>query len=436
MSTDILNFKQPKTHIPTVKKSWWSSLAKKMVMNALQSMRQGALVLTLPNGETLHLGDAHSPLKADIQIKCDQFFDRILLHGHIGFAESYIAGDWETSSIASVVSWAILNVDNSPVLEGSKNQSWSLNLLGTVNRCFHWLRENNLTNSQANIRAHYDLGNDFFALFLDSTKTYSSAKFEHSHQTLEEAQLAKYESLCQKVKLRHTDHVLEIGTGWGGFSLYAARHFGCQVTTITISKAQFEYVTQRIQEEGLADKITVQLCDYREMSGQFDKIVSIEMLEAVGDQYFETYFKQCANVLKPNGLLGIQYITCPDSRYTLLKSSVDFIQKHVFPGSLIPSVGRVNQAINRTGDLSLHSLDDLGDSYAKTLKLWHQAFNEHLELVRRMGFDEAFIRKWNYYLEYCRAAFEMRNLSVVQAVYTRPNNLLLSASWQERSAIS
>jgi cyclopropane-fatty-acyl-phospholipid synthase len=252
--------------------------------------------------------------------------------------------------------------------------------------------------------------------------TYSCAYFQEPGQSLAVAQIAKYDRLCRQLRLKPGEHVLEIGSGWGGFSCHAVKNYGCRVTTITISEEQFKYAQQLFQREGLADRIEIKLMDYRLLEGQFDKIASIEMLEAVGDAYLETYFAKCAELLKPDGLLGVQMITCPDARYDALRKNVDWIQKHIFPGSLLLSLNRVNGAVSRTGGMMLHDLKDLGLHYAETLKRWRVTFNQNLEPVRKLGFDERFIRKWNYYLCYCEAAFAMRNISVVQAVYTRPNN--------------
>ncbi len=403
----------------------WSA---KTVIKLLSSMRKGQLTLYFEDGSVYPIGqEPDSPFQAAIQVTDDRCFSRIIQYGHIGFAEAFLDGEWETPDLEAVIAWFILNIEDSTVLEGSKNKVFWVNLLGKLNRVYHLLRANNVDNSKKNIHEHYDLGNEFFQIFLDPTMTYSSARFTHPEQSLEQAQISKYDALCQKLQLKPHDRVLEIGTGWGGFAMHAARNYGCTIDTTTISEEQFKLATARIAQAGLSDQITVHLQDYRKLSGQYDKIVSIEMLEAVGDAYMDTYFAQCSRLLKPHGLLSIQYITCPDSRYELLKNNVDFIQKHIFPGSLLPSVGRVNQAINRTGNLFLHDLEDLGNSYAKTLQLWYDAFNANLSEVRRQGFDERFIRKWNYYLMYCKAAFRMRNISVVQAIYTNPNNLSL---WQ------
>jgi cyclopropane-fatty-acyl-phospholipid synthase len=280
--------------------------------------------------------------------------------------------------------------------------------------------------SKRNISEHYDLGNDFYALWLDPSMTYSSARFQYPEQSLQEAQEAKYEALCQKLHLNAKDHVLEIGCGWGGFALYAAKKYGCSITGVTISQAQASYANEKIAAAGLQGQITIRIEDYRHITGSYDKIVSIEMLEAVGDRYHESFFSKCHEVLRPHGLLGVQMITVPDYRYPSLKRSVDWIQRHIFPGSLLLSVGRINQVLLNTSDLFLHDLEDLGNDYARTLARWHQNFNAALPQVKALGFDEPFIRSWNYYLKYCEAAFATRNISVVQAIYTRPNNKNLS----------
>lgn len=406
----------------------WQQLCQRLVLGMFQKMTLGKMHITLPDGQCLEIGNSFTSSieSAHIQVVHPEFFTRVVTRGHIGFGEAYMDGLWYTPDIEAVISWAILNVEQSPVLEGASNHSRLLNLLGGLSRLAHVLRRNTVGNSAKNIEAHYDLSNDFFAVFLDPTMTYSSGKFLSPSDTLEQAQINKYEALCHKLRLQPTDHVLEIGTGWGGLAMHMAQQYGCRVTTITISKAQYQLASQRIMEAGLAHKITVELKDYRHLTGQYDKIVSVEMMEAVGDGFMDGFIKQCTQRLKPQGLLAVQMITCPDSRYELLRDNVDFIQTHIFPGSLLPSVGRVNQAIHRAGDLSLIELDDFGLSYAKTLRMWNTTFQARLDDVCALGFDERFIRKWEYYLLYCAAAFQMRNISVVQALYSRPNNLTLN----------
>jgi cyclopropane-fatty-acyl-phospholipid synthase len=405
---------------------WLQRQCKQWVLASLKQMTAGYLSLTLPDGEHYTIGSPDSLVHAMVHIQHPDFYKKVLLYGHIGFGEAYMDGDWETPCIESVISWAILNVEQSPVLEGAKNQAFFMNVLGQFNRLQHWLRSNSLKNSKQNISQHYDLSNEFFKLFLDATMTYSSAKFDNTNLTLEAAQLNKYNALCQKLCLKASDHLLEIGTGWGSFALYAATHYGCKITTLTISQEQYTLAKKRIESAGLTHQVDVQLKDYRKITGTFDKVISIEMIEAVGDQFMNEYMAQCAERMKPNGLLAIQMITCPDARYQLLKSNVDFIQKHIFPGSLLPSIGRLNQAINKTSKLSLFSLEDMGLDYAKTLRLWDKTFTSNEAEIELLGFNKQFIRKWHYYFMYCSAAFQMRNISVVQAVYTRPNNLSLN----------
>ena len=395
---------------------------QKIVMQSLAQMTLGCLRLELPDGSKAVIGEPGAAITAQVRILNWDFFKRCVLFGDVGFGEAYVDGDWDTEDITQVISWFILNVENSPAMSGSRGKKFIINLLGWQNRIGHLLRPNSVTTSRRNISEHYDLGNDFYKLFLDPTMTYSSALFSNREQTLEAAQMAKYDRLCRQLKLKPEDRVLEIGTGWGGFSLHAAKNYGCKIVTTTISAEQFKFARELFQKEGLAGQVEVKLEDYRNLTGLFDKIVSIEMIEAVGDKYLETYFAKCQELLKPQGLLALQMITCPDSRHDSLRQNVDWIQKHIFPGSLLLSIHRVNEALRRTGDLFLHDLKDLGLSYAETLKRWRVTFNQNEVAVRALNFDARFIRKWNYYLSYCEAAFAMRNISVVQAVYTRPNN--------------
>lgn len=396
-----------------------------LVLDALSKMTGGYLRLVLPNGDERIFGSPDAETRAEIRIVCDAFFRKCVCFGDVGFGEAYVDGDWETDDITQVIAWFILNVEHSPAMSGSRFKNSLLNIFRFYNRWLHVLRPNSLATSRRNIQEHYDLGNDFYRLWLDETMTYSSALFTSPDQTLEAAQTAKYDALCRKLRLQPSDHVLEIGSGWGGFACHAVKHYGCRVTTVTISEEQFKYAQARFAREGVADRAEVRLQDYRLIEGKFDKIASIEMLEAVGHAYVETYFRKCAELLKPNGLLAFQVIICPDSRYDSLRKGVDWIQKHIFPGSLLMSVARINQAVNRTSDLSLHALDDMGLHYARTLAEWRERFNRALKEVRALGFDERFIRKWNYYLCYCEAAFAQRNISVIQAVYSRPNNVTL-----------
>lgn len=410
------------------------SLAEALMDSALKQMPAGQLTLTNPDGRTKTYGGELSiqpVITAGITIIDNRFYSHCLLNGHIGFGEAYINGWWEPSEgsdISDVLSWFLVNVEHCTMLEGTSagKQFW-FNALGWINQLIHTLRPNSLHQSSANIQAHYDLSNDFFKLFLDDSLTYSSGIFPTAETTLEDAQRLKIDNLLSNLRLESHHHLLEIGTGWGALAIRAAQTTGCKVTTITISKAQYEVAKERIEQAGLSDRINLQLLDYRKLPkafkpNSFDRIVSVEMVEALGDKYMESFYNTCHTMLKRDGLLALQMITCPDSRYDILKNNTDFIQKHIFPGSLLPSIGRMNDAMNNTGDLSLFSLQDMGLSYAKTLRHWLNRFNEKTNELDAMGFDNTFRRKWRYYLQYCEAAFAMRNISVVQALYTRPNN--------------
>ncbi len=409
------------TAVGTAEGGWYQTL----VLQALGRMTLGHLHMTLPGGRTFVVGSPGAELSATVRVVNPDFFRKCVLFGDVGFGEAYLDGDWETDSLARVIAWAVTNLETNPAFAAAPGRLPLMNFLQWINRFKHWLRPNSVQTSRRNISDHYDLGNDFYRLWLDPTMTYSSAYFTRQGQGLEDAQRAKYDALCQKVRLQASDHLLEIGSGWGGFSVHAARNYGCRITTVTISEEQYRYAKERFEREGVSDRVEILLKDYRAVEGKFDKVVSIEMMEAIGDRYLEVYCAKLHEVLKPEGLIGLQYITVPDCRHADLLRGVDFIQKHIFPGSLLLSVGRVNEAMNRTGNLFLHGLEDMGASYARTLHLWWETFNQKLAEVRAQGFDDRFIRKWNYYLQYCEAAFATRNISVVQAVYTRPHNRFL-----------
>jgi cyclopropane-fatty-acyl-phospholipid synthase len=399
-----------------------SSFYQDVVLNLMSKMDKGNLHITLSDGEQLTLGTGEGKILANMTIKDDEFYKRVILFGDIGFGEAYTDGLWDTDNITNVIKWVLLNIENAPSVSGSNTQNLATNLLRWFNKLSHLKRANTVEGSRKNISEHYDLNNDFFASFLDPTMTYSAAYFYKDGLTLQEAQIAKYDRLCKQLNLKATDHVLEIGSGWGGNAIYMAKTYGCRVTSLTISEEQHKMAVERVKAEGLSDRVSILIKDYRQMEGQFDKIVSVEMLEAVGHNYIEVYFKKVNDLLKKNGILALQVITSPDSRYESLRKGVDWIQKHIFPGSLLPSVGAINSAVNRTSDLTMVDLKDIGMDYATTLKLWFDAFNANLPKVRSLGFDEQFIRKWNYYLCYCEAAFAMRNINTMQLVYVRPNN--------------
>jgi cyclopropane-fatty-acyl-phospholipid synthase len=399
------------------------SVYEKVIFDLLSKMPLGTLNLTLPSGQLIKFGNGKNELAANLEIKSPNFFKRCVLYGDIGFGEAYVDGDWDSDNITNVIRWFLLNIENNPTISGSRSKNLVVNLFKLANKLHHFKRKNDVTGSKKNISEHYDLNNEFFALFLDETMTYSSAYFKDERMNLYQAQLAKYDRLCKQLRLKSSDHVLEIGSGWGGNAIYIAKHYGCKVTTLTISEEQYKLAKERIEQEKLSDKVTVLLKDYRLVEGKFDKLVSIEMLEAVGAEFYNTYFKKCQELLKKDGILALQVITCPDSRFKNLKNGVDWIQKHIFPGSLLPSVGQINKSINEVSDLTLVDLKDIGLDYAQTLKLWREQFNKNVDVITKIGFDDYFIRKWNYYFCICEAAFTMRNINVMQLVYTRPNNI-------------
>ncbi len=395
------------------------SLYETMIIRLFSGMPNGSLYMQWHDGHEMVFGNGNE-VKANIRITNPAFFTKCVLYGDIGFAESYMDGDWHTSSIADVITWFIVNLNHNAALTGKGLRKYAANLFRVANKWYHSGRENTLDGSRKNISEHYDLGNDFYSLFLDKTMTYSSAIFKSENDTLEQAQFEKYDRLCRQLDLKASDHLLEIGSGWGGLAVHAAKKYGCKVTTVTISQEQFNYAKERISREGLADLIDIRIQDYRTIEGSFDKIVSIEMLEAVGHEYMPVYFKKCNEVLKAGGSMAIQVITSRDKRYREFRKDVDFIQKHIFPGSQTPSIAAIQEAVNKVSEWNLYDLKDIGLDYARTLRMWFDEFNHHLNEVKKLGMDDRFIRKWNYYLQYCESAFKLKHITVLQLVYAKP----------------
>lgn len=400
-----------------------NSWARKIVFALLKRFKNGRLVITLPNGDIVFAGNEDSKILAEIHIRDEEFFKRCVLGGDVAFGEAYVDELWDTPSITAVIRWMIMNVEDSGVMSGSKTKAGFFNLLGQVNRVGHKLRANSKAKALDNISFHYDLSNDFYSRWLDSSMTYSCGVFEDETTTLEQAQKNKYQLLCDDLALKSTDHLLEVGCGWGGFMEHAVLKYGIKYTGITISKEQLAFAKRRAKHLGIEDKVELLFIDYRDLDAKYDKIVSIEMIEAVGHEFLPVYFKQLQKLLKPQGLLSIQAITSPDARYDEYRRSVDWIQKHIFPGALLPSVGRMVECVRETGDMHLVNLRDIGTDYAITLRKWYERFNQEWSSIRSLGFDEKFRRKWNYYLCYCEAAFERRNISDVQLTWSRPNNV-------------
>ncbi len=399
------------------------SYARSIVLGLFQRFRRGRLLLELPEGGAVEMGEGGG-LSARITLKSNDFFERVFLQGDVGFGESYVAGDWETPDLAAVISWAILNSAELPEYSKSFAARFGFGLARFANRLGHLARRNSRPKARENIEAHYDLGNDFYRLFLDETMTYSAAVFGSAGESLASAQSRKYELLCRKIGLRPGDQVLEIGCGWGGFAEHAVRHHGVHVTGLTLSPSQLDYAKRRLKAAGLSDRAEFHLRDYRDEPGRYDKVVSIEMIEAVGHEFLPEYFRKIDEVLKPNGVAGLQAIIFPDAGYDTMRKSVDWIQKHIFPGGLLPSLGAISGALRSArSNLFLHHCDTFGQHYARTLALWRERYNRRLPEAEKLGFDATFHRKWNYYFCYCEAAFRMRHINLAQLVLARPHNL-------------
>ncbi|MCB2155452.1 cyclopropane-fatty-acyl-phospholipid synthase family protein [bacterium] len=356
-------------------------------------------------------------LQATLRVHDTRFYSMSAYEGSVGAGEAYMRRYWSADDLTTLVRLFVRNREVLESVDGGASRIGK-SILGF----FHKLRQNSIEGSRRNIEAHYDLGNEFYELFLDKTMTYSSGFFESEEATLEEASIAKIDRLCQKLDLQPTDHVLEIGTGWGSFAIHAAREYGCRVTTTTISQEQFNYAVNAVREAGLQDRVEILFKDYRRLEGQYDKICSIEMIEAVGWQYYETFMEQCCKLLKPDGLCAMQAITIRDDVYESARRSVDFIQRYVFPGSCIPSTTALLQAATNVGDMKMVHFEDFAPHYARTLRMWRERFFQRLGEVRGLGFSEEFIRLWDYYLCYCEGGFLERNIAVTQMTFARPAN--------------
>ncbi|RLS54652.1 MAG: class I SAM-dependent methyltransferase [Planctomycetota bacterium] len=389
-------------------------IARRLLLGKLQRLQGGTIRLDDPFGSTtLGLG---GDLQSTLQVHNRAFFRHAVLGGSLSVAESYLRGDWDCDDLTAFFRLFVRNIEATDQLDSGLSR-----IAGLGNWLYHRWHANSKSGSRRNIHAHYDLGNDFFRLMLDDTMAYSSGIFLSPTSTLREASIEKMDRLCRKLELGPSDHLLEIGTGWGGLAIHAAQHFGCRVTTTTISKQQYEVAQQRIAEAGVTNRVTLLLQDYRDLSGQFDKLVSVEMIEAVGHRYFDTFFRQCSELLKPDGTMVLQAIVMPDRRYAQYLRSVDFIQRYVFPGGCLPSMGSMLESTARATDLRFVHAEDFGIHYAQTLREWRKRFHARLDEVRELGYPDRFIRMWDYYLSYCEAAFEERFTGVVQIQFDKPH---------------
>ena len=375
-------------------------VAIRVMLAAARRIRHGCLVVELPDGQRHAFGDPKSALRAELRVHDVAAVRRILLGGDLGAGEAYMAGLWSSPDLPALAKLASINRDGLGLSRG-----WWRIPAKLVKTIGHRQRRNTVGGARRNIAAHYDLGNDFYRLFLDETLTYSSAVFETPDQPLADAQRNKYRVMAERAGLSAGQHVLEIGTGWGGFALYAAGELGCRVTTVTISKAQHDLATERVRAVGLEDQVTVLLRDYREIDGQYDAIVAIEMFEAVGAEYFEAFFAACNRALRPGGRLSMQTIAFPDVSYGPQVRGANWIQTYIFPGGLLPSLAAIERALHGTPFL-VRSVHDIAPHYVRTLAAWRTAFVARLDDVRSMGFDDRFIRMWEYYLAISEAGFD------------------------------
>ncbi|MER2493510.1 cyclopropane-fatty-acyl-phospholipid synthase family protein [Catenovulum sediminis] len=400
----------------------FTKIARNLVLNKLEKLEHGCLILK-ENGNIYQFGMANSALKVELTIEQSRFYQLIMLDGSIGAAEAYMAGMWTVDDLTALVRLFVLNENTLDQIE-----SGYTNVLMPVRKLAHWLNRNNKSNAKRNISAHYDLGNDFYQLFLDPSMMYSSAIYPNENTSLEQASQLKLKHICDKLQLDDSHHLLEIGTGWGGFAIYAAQYTNCKVTTTTISDAQYRYALEAVKQAGLENKITVLKKDYRELTGLYDRIVSIEMIEAVGHQYYQTYFEQCSSLLKKNGQMLIQAITIADQRYRYYLSHVDFIQKYIFPGGCLPSIEELAKQVSHSTDMVMRNLEDIGLHYAQTLNDWRVRFFNNIEQVKKLGYSKEFQKMWEFYFCYCEGAFRERAISTVQVVLAKPQNRSVSAS--------
>ena len=389
---------------------------KSILLKKLKGLRVGRLVI-VDGPNRFIFGNQQSELQATITVTSQEFYVFLGSGGTLGAAESFTAGYWFSDNLVSLIQIIIKNKKTMESLE-----SGLARLANPFNQIIHKRRQNSIKGSKKNILAHYDLSNDFYQLWLDSTMTYSCGVFLNDDSSMKEASIEKIDRFCRKLKLTKDDKVLEIGTGWGSFALHAAKNYGCHVTTTTISDNQFSYVSDLIRKENLLSQITLLNSDYRELEGSFDKIISIEMIEAVGPDHVSGFFNKVSSLLRPSGLMALQGITYNDPDFEAYKNSVDFIKKYIFPGGCLVSVSQIKDAIKAKTDLTLVEVEDITQHYARTIKYWRQGFIKALPEIRSLGFSESFIRIWEFYLVYCEAGFLENLIGDFQFVFAKPGS--------------
>lgn len=390
------------------------NLCRKLLFSILQTMDDGYIKVYDQKGE-FEFGNPEAELRAIFEVHDHRTYSRVVTGGTIGAAESYVLGQWGCDDLLAVT--RIFCRNQRMQMELENKLAW---ITFPYNKIKHWLNRNTLSGSKDNISAHYDLGNDLYELFLDPHMQYSSAVFKHSEQTLEEAQENKLEVICQKLDLQPEDHVIEIGTGWAGLACYMAKHYGCKVTTTTLSEEQYAFAQESVRRQGLEDKVTLLLQDYRDLQGQYDKLVSVEMIEAVGHQYMPRYFEKLEQLLKPNGRMLIQAITIADQAYDNYRRGVDFIQKYIFPGGCLPSLFEMCKHLQQKTSMTVSQVQEYGIDYADTLAVWTQRFNNAAHKLEELGYDASFRKMWNYYFAYCEGGFREGCINLIHFEAVKP----------------
>lgn len=396
--------------------SWLDHLARFALLRKLRRAEGGVVTLRDSMGSA-HLGQS-ADITATVTVHNPRLYRSAFWGGTLGVAESYRRGDWQCDQLTNLFRICLRNRSVLRSLEGGLAQPSRL-----LNRWWHRCRGNTIPGSRRNIAAHYDVGNDFYRLWLDETMAYSSGVFPSPDSSLFEASQEKFDRICRKLDLHPRDQVVEIGSGWGGFAIHAAGQYGCHVTTTTISPAQFAETRRRVEEAGLSDRVTVLRQDYRHLHGKFDKLVSIEMIESVGNAYFDVFFRRCGQLLRPHGCMALQAILMPERRYRAYLRSVDFIQRYIFPGGSLPSLAAILGSVGRASPLRLTHVEDFAGHYARTLQFWREALQEREHDASRLGYSPEFLRTWYYYLSYCEAGFAERQLHAMQMIFSMPEHL-------------
>ena len=395
---------------------WIDQFAKKILLSKFSEIKYGKITLKEgPNKYTFGNDESNFPLHVSITVHEPSFYSDIIFGGTVGSGEAYMARSWDCQQLTNLVRIIVRNEHVLNSIDGGFGK-----LMLPLHKAFHFLHRNSLSGSRKNISAHYNLGNEMFERFLDPTMMYSSGIFDQKEMTMEQASIAKLDRICQKLQINKNDSIIEIGTGWGGFAIYAAKNYGCHVTTTTISQQQYEYAREKINEAGLDDKITLLCEDYRNLTGKYDKLVSIEMIEAVGHAYYKSYFKHCNKLLKPEGMMLLQSITITDQRYHTAKKEVDFIQRYIFPGGSLPSVNVIAKNVAEHTDMRFYQLEDIGQHYTKTLCRWRTQFFSNITQIQKLGYSETFIRMWEFYLCYCEGGFKEHSIGTIQLLLTKP----------------